>query len=218
MNMGKKQGHSRKHAKSFVEILSIKLRETFERYLDSSATLSTNVRPCPKKSTSQRLNAHHKQCNAPCKTFGNIATWQWEISWWSVGWTNHLYFNLTLVRGTSKRNKGINCCIDSCKLQSFCLMLEWEKWWNTTLHSSTWPIHTGFSTRTMQSNTWKEHIRMTGCLFNTCCITQKVRCWGGNRQKGTAKEQGHGRKTYKVFSLNPLSLSTNVRPCPKKST
>ena len=42
MNMGKKQGHSRKHAKSFVEILSIKLRETFERYLDSSATLSNS--------------------------------------------------------------------------------------------------------------------------------------------------------------------------------
>ena len=136
-----------------------------------------------------------------------MATWQWEISWRSVDWTNHLYFNLTLVRGTSKRNKGINCCIDFCKLQSFCLMLEWEKWWSTTLHLSTWPIHTGFSTRTMQSNTWKEHIRLTGCLFNTCCITQKVRCWGGNRQKGTAKEQGHGRKTYKVFSLNPLYQS-----------
>ena len=39
-------------------------------------------------------------------------------------------------------------------------------------------------------------------LLNTCCITQKVRCWGGNNQKDTAKEQGHGRKTYKVFSLN----------------
>ena len=41
-------------------------------------------------------------------------------------------------------------------------------------------------------------------LLNTCCITQKVRCWGGNNQKDTAKEQGHGRKTYKVFSLNPF--------------
>ena len=39
-----------------------------------------------------------------------------------------------------------------------------------------------------------------------CCITQKVRCWGGNNQKDTAKEQGHGRKTYKVFSLNPFLL------------
>ena len=41
-------------------------------------------------------------------------------------------------------------------------------------------------------------------LLNTCCITQKVRCWGGNNQKDIAKEQGHGRKTYKVFSLNPF--------------
>ena len=41
-------------------------------------------------------------------------------------------------------------------------------------------------------------------LLNTCCITQKVRCWGGNNQKGTAKEQGHGRMTYKVFGLNPF--------------
>ena len=38
----------------------------------------------------------------------------------------------------------------------------------------------------------------------SCCITQKVRCWGGNNQKDIAKEQGHGRKTYKVFSLNPF--------------
>ena len=43
-------------------------------------------------------------------------------------------------------------------------------------------------------------------LLNTCCITQKVRCWGGNNQKDIAKEQGHGRKTYKVFSLNPFLL------------
>ena len=41
-------------------------------------------------------------------------------------------------------------------------------------------------------------------LLNTCCITQKVRCWGGNNQKDIAKEQGHGRMTYKVFSLNPF--------------
>ena len=41
-------------------------------------------------------------------------------------------------------------------------------------------------------------------LLNTCCITQKVRCWGGNNEKDIAKEQGHGRKTYKVFSLNPF--------------
>ena len=72
---------------------------------------------------------------------------------------------------------------------------------NPTL--STWPIHTGFSTPTAQSNTWKEHI-WQGCWFNTCCITQKVRCRGGNTLKGTAKEQGHGEKSYKVFSLNPL--------------
>ena len=26
----------------------------------------------------------------------------------------------------------------------------------------------------------------------------------GTRQKGTAKEQGHGRKSYMFFSLNPL--------------
>ena len=38
-------------------------------------------------------------------------------------------------------------------------------------------------------------------LLNTCCITQKVRCWGGNNQKDIAKEQERGRKTYKVFSL-----------------
>ena len=41
-------------------------------------------------------------------------------------------------------------------------------------------------------------------LLNTCCITQKVRCRGGNNQKDIAKEQGHGRKTYKVFSLTPF--------------
>ena len=41
-------------------------------------------------------------------------------------------------------------------------------------------------------------------LLNTCCITQKVRCWGGNNQKDIVKEQGHGRMTYKVFSLNPF--------------
>ena len=134
----------------------------------------------------------------------DMNAWLKEISLWSFGWTNHLNLNLTVALVKTKRDKGINCSIDFCKLQSFCLMLEWEKWWNTTLPLSTWPIHTGFSTRTMQSNTWKEHIRMTGCLFNTCCIVHKVRCWGGNRQKGIAKEQGHGRKSYKAFSLNPL--------------
>ena len=41
-------------------------------------------------------------------------------------------------------------------------------------------------------------------LLNTCCITQKVRCWGRNNQKDTAKEQGHGKKSFKVFSLNPF--------------
>ena len=73
MNMGKKQGHSRKHAKSFVEILSIKLRETFERYLDSSATLSTNVRPCSKKTHSK--HSKHMTSNAThhAKHLGNLS-------------------------------------------------------------------------------------------------------------------------------------------------
>ena len=42
--------------------------------------------------------------------------WLKEISLWSFGWTNHLNFNLTLVK--TKRDKGINCSIDFCKLQS----------------------------------------------------------------------------------------------------
>ena len=133
-----------------------------------------------------------------------MATWQWEISWWSVDWTNHLYFNLTLVRGTSKRNKGINCCIDFCKLQSFCLMLEWEKWWNTTLPLSTWPIHTGFSTRTMQSNTWKEHIRMTRLLVQLLLYHSKGEMLSRKSQNEHGKETGAFQKTCQVFRRNPL--------------
>jgi hypothetical protein len=73
MNMGKKQGHSRKHAKSFVEILSIKLRETFERYLDSSATLSTYVRPCSKKAHSIHLTRMTSNTTHLAK---HLETWQ----------------------------------------------------------------------------------------------------------------------------------------------
>ena len=110
-------------------------------------------------------------------------------------WTNHLHPNLPLVRGTSKRNKGINCCIDFCKLQSFCLMLEWEKWWNTTLHLSTWPIHTGFSTRTMQSNTWKEHIGMTRLLVQHLLYHSKGEMLRWEQSKG------HGKGTRSKSSL-----------------
>ena len=134
-------------------------------------------------------------------------------------WTNHLHPNLLLVRGTSKRNKGINCCTDFCKLQSFCLMLEWEKGC-TTLLLFTRPLNTSFSTGILQRNKENEHRDVKnkqGCFFNRCCNSQRLWCWGGtflgfflNKsssytwQKGTAKEQGHGRKSYKVFSLNPL--------------
>ena len=71
-------------------------------------------------------------------------------------WTNY-YPNLPLVRGTSKRNKGINCCTDFCKLQSFCLMLEWEKGWSTTLLLFTRPLNTSFSTGIVQRNKENEH-------------------------------------------------------------
>ena len=61
-----------------------------------------------------------------------------------------------------------------------------------------------FILQLMRNVPWTTMTSIELRLLNTCCITQKVRCWGGNNQKGTAKEQGHGRMTYKVFSLNPL--------------
>ena len=63
-----------------------------------------------------------------------------------------------------------------------------------------------FILQLMRNIPWTTMTSIELRLLNTCCITQKVRCWGGNNQKDTAKEQGHGRKTYKVFSLNPLLL------------
>ena len=63
-----------------------------------------------------------------------------------------------------------------------------------------------FILQLMRNVPWTTMTSIELRLLNTCCITQKVRCWGGNNQKDTAKEQGHGRKTYKVFSLNPFLL------------
>jgi len=63
-----------------------------------------------------------------------------------------------------------------------------------------------FILQLMRNVPWTTMTSIELRLLNTCCITQKVRCWGGNNQKDTAKEQGHGRKTYKVFSLNSFLL------------
>ena len=63
-----------------------------------------------------------------------------------------------------------------------------------------------FILQLMRNIPWTTMTSIELRLLNTCCITQKVRCWGGNNQKDTAKEQGHGRKTYKVFSLNSFLL------------
>ena len=58
-----------------------------------------------------------------------------------------------------------------------------------------------FILQLMRNIPWTTMTSIELRLLNTCCITQKVRCWGGNNQKDIAKEQGHGRKTCKVFSL-----------------
>lgn len=95
---------------------------------------------------------------------------------------NHLHPYLALVNGTSKSKETMNCCSDSCKLQSLCL---------SGRNDGAQPH-------------FCSHDQSTPLLaLNTCCNTQKARCWGGNSQKDI-KEQGRGRKTYKVLSLNPL--------------
>ena len=70
---------------------------------------------------------------------------------------------------------------------------------NKTLFISTLAQY--FILQLMRNIPWTTMTSIELRLLNTCCITQKVRCWGGNNQKDIAKEQGHGRKTYKVFSL-----------------
>ena len=67
------------------------------------------------------------------------------------------------------------------------LTLEWEKWWNTALPSSTWPIQTGFSTRTAQSNTWKEHIGMTRLLVQHLLHHSKGEMLRWEQTKGHSK-------------------------------
>ena len=73
---------------------------------------------------------------------------------------------------------------------------------NKTLSISTLAQY--FILQLMRNIPWTTMTSIELRLLNTCCITQKVRCWGGNNQKDIAKEQGHGRMTYKVFSLNPF--------------
>ena len=73
---------------------------------------------------------------------------------------------------------------------------------NNTLSISTLARY--FILQLMRNIPWTTMTSIELRLLNTCCITQKVRCWGGNNQKDIAKEQGHGRMTYKVFSLNPF--------------
>ena len=83
-------------------------------------------------------------------------------------------------------------------------MLEWEKWWSATLPLSTWPMHTGSSTRTAQSNTWKEHIGMTRLLVQHLLYHSKGEMLRWEQENGHTKATRVWQKTYKVFSLNPL--------------
>ena len=77
---------------------------------------------------------------------------------------------------------------------------------NAVYHKSCPILYPSHILQLMRNIPWTTMTSIELRLLNTCCITQKVRCWGGNNQKDIAKEQGHGRKTYKVFSLNPFYL------------
>ena len=63
----------------------------------------------------QKKNVHDKECNACGKSIPEVSA------------ENHLYSNQTLLKGASKSKEVMNCCSDFWKLQSLCLMLEWEK-------------------------------------------------------------------------------------------
>ena len=84
------------------------------------------------------------------------------------------------------------------------LTLEWEKWWSATLPLSTWPIQTGFSTRTMQSNTWKEHLGMTKLLVQHLLHHSKGEMMRWEQSNGHGKGTRAWQLRYKVFSQNPL--------------
>ena len=68
---------------------------------------------------------------------------------------NHLHPYLALVNGTSKSKETMNCCSDSCKLQSLCL---------SGRNDGAQPH-------------FCSHDQSTPLLaLNTCCNTQKARC------------------------------------------
>ena len=127
------------------------------------------------------------------------------------GWTNHLslvfylYFNLTLVRGTCKRNKGINCCIGSCIKQCF--------WRLSGRNDGTQPYlyQPDQSRPVLAHEPCKEtHERNTYRDDKAACSTLAVPLKRWDVEVGTVKWtwHRHGKTSYKVFSLNPIKLRT----------
>ena len=82
------------------------------------------------------------------------------------------------------------------------LTLEWENWWSSSLLSFTRPINTVFGTRTMQSNTWEEHIGMTRLLVQHLLYHSKGEMLRWEQSKGHGKGTRAWQKTYKLVRLN----------------
>ena len=125
------------------------------------------------------------------RTMQNI----WEISRWSFGWTSHLYFNPTLVRGPSKGTMASTVAAALANNNAFDAWVGEMMEHSTTLLFFTRPINTGFSTRTMQSNTWKEHIGMTRLLVQHLLYHSKGEMLRWEQSKG------HGKGTRSKSSL-----------------